>query len=85
MIIKLIKRQYDYLIDNLSKEKIKQLNIFEHHSNNEWISIEFEDDVADEIRDWAIERQQQIGFDVNYNLTSEGRMLQELIDTFYVE
>lgn len=85
MIIKLIKRQYDYLIDNLSKEEIKQLNIFEHHSNNEWISIKFEDDVADEIRDWAIERQQQIGFDVNYNLTSEGRMLQELIDTFYVE
>lgn len=41
--------------------------------------------MADEIRDWASDELQRKGFDINYELTPEGKMLEELIDLFYVE
>lgn len=85
MIVKLSKSQYDYLTHSLPMEKKIQWSIFERNDSDEKISLEFKNDIADEIRDWAIERQQRVGFDTNYGLTPEGKTLQELIDTFYVE
>ena len=40
-------------------------------------------DVAEQFRSAFTDRLAKIGFDVNYDPTSEGRMLEELIDRFY--
>jgi hypothetical protein len=48
------------------------------------VSLNVENQVADEIREWAIERQQKLGFDIDYKLTFEGQILEELIDLFYI-
>jgi hypothetical protein len=44
-----------------------------------------DEDIADEIRDWASEELQKKGFDIDYELTPEGKILEELIDAFYIE
>ena len=40
-------------------------------------------EVAQEFRSIFTERLARVGFDATYALTSEGRMLEELIDCFY--
>jgi hypothetical protein len=42
--------------------------------------IDIDEDLADEIIDWAGERQQIIGFDENYNLNNLGKLLDGIID-----
>lgn len=50
----------------------------------QFIFIQIGEDAADEIRDWVMDKQAQIGFDINYELTPEGKILEELIDAFYI-
>jgi NAD dependent epimerase/dehydratase family enzyme len=40
---------------------------------------------ADAIRDLCGERLQQVGFNENYKPTPEGRLLETLVDKFYIE
>jgi hypothetical protein len=47
------------------------------------ITIELNEDIACTIRDWAGDKLQKVGFDNNYELTSSGKQLEELIDLFY--
>lgn len=47
-------------------------------------AIEIDENCADELRDVFGEQLQIIGFDENYNLTKEGKILESLIDKFYV-
>ena len=44
--------------------------------------IEVNDDIADQIRDWANLQLQRKGFDRHYKLTKEGEILDMLIDAF---
>lgn len=85
MIIKLNINQFEYLDDSVfkSKESLR----FKLHVKKEgnFAFIEIDEDVADEIRDWASEELQKRGFDKNYQLTPEGKILEELIDSFYIE
>ncbi len=37
----------------------------------------------DELRDWASNKLQVVGFDMNYSLTEEGKILESLIDKLY--
>lgn len=86
MIIKLNKNQFDYLSYSLAEEhealrlRLKQIN-----KENQFIIIEIDEETADEIRDWAGDKLQRKGFNINYELTSEGKVLEKLIDLFYVE
>ena len=44
--------------------------------------IEVNDDIADQIRDWANLQLQRKGFDRHYKLTKDGEILDMLIDAF---
>jgi len=85
MIVKLTKKQFDYLSYSLSKEQeILRLKL-QIKKESQFIIIDVDEDTADEIRDWASDELQKKGFDVNYELTDEGKILEELIDAFYIE
>ena len=83
MKIKLAKNQYEYIKDSLLEEKKSLVDVFQRGYDEISGSLQIPQDIADDIRDWAIERQQREGFDLNFSLTSKGKILQELIDLFY--
>lgn len=86
MIVKLNKNQFDYLSYSLSEEQeILRLKLKEVGKENQFVLLEVDEETADEIRDWASDELQRKGFDINYELTSEGKILEELVDLFYVE
>lgn len=81
MIIKLNRDQMDYLNDNLFENRedlILKLKI-DKIGNCFW--IELDNATSNEIKDWANLQLQYRGFDVNYELTEEGGILDILIDT----
>jgi hypothetical protein len=84
MIVKLNKEQLDYLNDSLfGKRDASGLN-FQINEKKGSILIEIDESMADKIRDWAGDALQKKGFDINYELTREGKLLESLIDAFYV-
>lgn len=84
MIISLTEKQFDYLENNIKNQE--QLNIDWHvKRKNKFVIVEVDDDIVDEIRDWAMDKQVQIGFDGNYELNLEGEILEEIIDAFYMK
>ena len=86
MTIKLNKNQFDYLINSLSEEKeTLRLKMREVSKENQSFLIEIDENGADRIRDWASAELQKTGFDINYKLTKNGKILEEIIDLFYIE
>lgn len=85
MIVKLNKNQFDYLDNSLSEQRPDLKSELQIRKENHFVFVEVDEKLADEIRDWAGEELQKKGFDADYNLTSEGEILEELIDAFYVE
>jgi len=86
MIFKLTKNQFDFLNYSLSKEEeLLRLKLKEISQENQFVLIEIDEETADEIRDWASDELQRKGFNINYELTPEGKILEELIDLFYIE
>jgi hypothetical protein len=83
MIIKLGKTIFDYLLNNLSVEKPELIEQIKQSEVGGKISIEVNEDIASTIRDWAGDKLQKVGFDDNYELTSSGKQLEEIIDLFY--
>jgi len=45
---------------------------------------EIPDDQADELRDCCTDRLDEVGFDENYELTAEGKKLEQLIDKLFI-
>jgi len=85
-MVKLNKNQFDYLSYSLSEEQEKlRLKLKEVSKEYQFVVLEIDEATADEIRDWASDELQRKGFDINYELTSEGKILEELIDLFYIE
>ncbi|WP_138480570.1 hypothetical protein [Dyadobacter bucti] len=85
MIIKLNKNQFDYLIYSLSEEQnLLRLKLKKVSQENQFVFIEIDEETSDEIRDWASDELQRRGFDINYELTPDGKILEDLIDLFYV-
>lgn len=84
MKIRLNKAQYEYLKDHIRKEEQLYLQDYEEKVGDKLVNLNVDDEIAERIRDWAIEKQQKSGFDINYKLTSEGKILESLIDLFYV-
>jgi len=84
MIVKLNKNQFDYLSYSFSEEQNK-LILKQTRIENNFIFIDISYDEVIYIRDWAMDKQIQIGFDMDYELTSEGKILEEIIDLFYTD
>lgn len=86
MEIKLKKNTKNYLLNTLQKEKediFLQLKLNEKGNlGSSEYTFKIGEDSADVIRDWAMDKQQSVGFDEDYDLTNEGEMLQEIIDKF---
>lgn len=85
MIVKLNKNQFDYLDYSLSEEKESLRLKLQVQKEGQFIFVESDEDTIDKIRDWAMDKQVRVGFDMNYDLTKEGKVLEELIDAFYIE
>lgn len=79
MIIKFSKEEILFLKNSFLKEN-KHLEFFIQEKN----LVELNDDLINEIRDWAGERQQIIGFNEDYELTQDGKILESLIDKLYL-
>jgi hypothetical protein len=80
MIIKLDTRQYNFLKDTLGKDRAE---LFLYLSNGNGIILEVKDEIAIEIRDWVGEKLQKEGFDENYELNENGKILEQLEDLLY--
>lgn len=46
--------------------------------------VELDDEVADVLRDALSEELMMVGFDLDYELTPEGRLIEDLIDKLFV-
>jgi hypothetical protein len=79
MKIKISIEEKNYLKLTLLRESRKFRNVFKDETN----IIDIDEDLIDEIRDWASDKLQVVGFDMNYNLTEEGKTLESLIDKLY--
>ncbi|MDR2395753.1 MAG: hypothetical protein LBD57_04060 [Endomicrobium sp.] len=90
MVIKLNKTHINYLINILLKDSKglnKELHITEEdtvilNQGVKFITIQVDDGIADKIRNLVCNELQTSGFDVNYELTPNGKILEELIDIF---
>lgn len=82
MKINLTETQFDFLNKHYFNDRnISSPTVLKHKN---LVSIDLLDDTADEIRDWALEEMQKVGFDRNYDLTHKGKILEELATIFYV-
>ena len=81
--VKLYTKQFEYIVSELSIERKDLTPYFKGSRKGDKITIELDEDTADEIRDWAGEKLQKVGFDKDYNLTAEGKILEELTDLLY--
>lgn len=79
------------------KEKIHSYLVHLFHENNNDIENKIkvtkegclfylciDEDDMNIVRDLALKKMQEVGFDENYKLTNEGEMLEEIIDLFYI-
>lgn len=74
MKVKLKKEELEYLKSTFFSDSVDDLG-------NTYIDLS--ENYIDEIRDWASERQQMIGFDEDYNLNDEGKLLESIIDKLH--
>lgn len=85
MKFKLLQSEKEYLVNKVLNDNIQILSVIqitETANKNYELYVEFE--IIDEIRDVCSEKLQLIGFDKHYNLNEDGKMLEKLIDIFYV-
>lgn len=83
MEIKLNKEQHDYLFNNISINDKTLLKSEDVEKKNESFIINISEENADIIRDKCLDVQEKKGFDEDYKLTKEGKILEQLIDLFY--
>lgn len=85
MKIRILQSQKEYLRDHVLEGRDDLIQEIEKGKlvKNKW-EIGISDATADDIRDLCSEKLQKIGFDENYNLTEQGKVLEELIDAFFV-
>ena len=85
MLVKLNKSIFKYLLFELGKEKSKLIPMLSYRVKDNKFLLNIDEGVADDIRDWAGEKFQKVGFDQDYNITTEGEFLEEIIDIFYIK
>lgn len=81
MIVKLNTQQYEFLKATLGKERAE---LFEYLANGNGVSLEVNDEIIVEISDWVGEKIQKEGFDENYELNEQGKILEQLEDLLFM-
>lgn len=83
MNIKLNKSHFS-IIEKYLKEERPDLyqNIY---LNLQSVYTDMDEDSLIDIHDWCVEKLQIVGFDENWELNEEGKVIDELIDIFYTE
>ena len=84
MKIELNKEEYTYLCHASFLEDNYRKSLFSSQQDNDKFSLTISEDDAGEIRDLCGEQLQIVGFDRNYELTSEDEILESLVDKFFV-
>ncbi|VHO02692.1 hypothetical protein [Candidatus Rhabdochlamydia sp. T3358] len=83
--IELNKNEYNYLCQSSFLANRYQEVLSSSKQYNGKYSLKVSEDQADEIRDLCGEQLQLVGFNEKYELTSEGKILEPLIDKFFIE
>lgn len=84
MDIKIKKTDFDFLIKNLKKLKPHLIPILNNNNiNNNNVTLILDDEISNEINDWAQEEIQKSGYDENYDLNNHGKVLQNISDCFF--
>lgn len=84
-LIKLNCDEFFYITSHgfLPNEMVEMINrSYEKKGSNYLLNIS--EDAADQLRDLFSDQLQVVGFDENYNLTKEGQMIENLIDSFFI-
>jgi len=84
MKVKIDNQTYNYLLKNILILKQDLNNSMKIEKNKDFLIIELDEDNACVISDLAGELLQKCGFDKNYELTPEGKILEKIEDLFYV-
>ena len=84
LAIKLSDDEISYLksANFLTQSQLTLLDIFKWNSNSNGI-LNLSPMAAEDFREAFTEQLAKFGFDESYNLTDEGKILEELIDHFY--
>ncbi|MBJ7449409.1 MAG: hypothetical protein JHC93_03510 [Parachlamydiales bacterium] len=84
-VIKLPENEYNYIffkfLKNNKNYKIQQKFVSDHQN---FYILEFDDKEADKVRDLCLDEQQINGYDDDYQLTTEGLILESLIDKLFI-
>lgn len=82
--IQLNQDEYSYLCKaSFLPDGLRQLFFLTEREENAY-KLNITEDQADEIRDLCGEQLQLVGFDEKYDPTSEGKLLEDLVDKFYI-
>ena len=82
--IKLNQNEYSYLCKaSFLPDRLRQLFFLTEREENAYL-LNISEDQADEIRDLCGEQLQLVGFDEKYDPTPEGKLLEDLVDKFYI-
>lgn len=85
MKVKLKKDEFDYINYSLLAGNEALHSKLQFSTRGSFFFIDVSDDIVENLHDWAMEELQKNGFDVNYDLTHEGKILQELVDALNEE
>ncbi len=80
--VKLSKKQFEFLNHGLKKDRTDLYEELEKTDRGQNVDVFFEPEIAKSLREWCIEKLGLVGFDKDFNLTSEGLLLQGLVDMF---
>lgn len=83
--IELNRNEYYYLCQASFLEDQYRKLLFPSQQQGDMYTLIISEEQADEIRDLCGERLQIAGFDEKYELTQEGKILESLVDKFFVE
>lgn len=82
--IEMNESEYNYLCQAPFLENKYLELLFSSRRDDDMYSLKISEDQADEIRDLCTEQLQIAGFNEKYELTPEGKILESLIDKFFV-
>jgi hypothetical protein len=83
--IELNKKEYEYLcLASFLEDRYKTL-LRATQIKGSMYFLTVSENEADDIRDLCGERLQIVGLDKDYELTEEGRILESLVDKFYID
>jgi hypothetical protein len=82
--IELNKNEYDYLHQAPFLDDNHRKFLFSNTQHDDMYSLKISETQADEIRDLCGDQLQMVGFDEKYELTSEGKILESLVDKFFI-